>query len=250
MASVRDRPNLAALAREAMLASNWWAAAIRGVSAIVLGILAMVLPHLTLLGLVIIFALYCLVDGVFAIVLAVRGARKHQRWGWLTFSGVISLAAAGVALLYPFVTILVLVVLFAAWALISGAATITAGAKLSRSHGKWWLIAAGVIAVVAGLLMVFLPPIGMLALIYLVAFQCLFAGITWLALAFHLRARHVAVSRTDKGLLTIISTSGFLSIVDRKVAIPYSSLKISPSGILLPGGNKAAVNSLPEFHRR
>ena len=199
MASVRDRPNLAALAREAMLASNWWAAAIRGVSAIVLGILAMVLPHLTLLGLVIIFALYCLVDGVFAIVLAVRGARKHQRWGWLTFSGVISLAAAGVALLYPFVTILVLVVLFAAWALISGAATITAGAKLSRSHGKWWLIAAGVIAVVAGLLMVFLPPIGMLALIYLVAFQCLFAGITWLALAFRLRARHVAASRTDKG---------------------------------------------------
>ena len=199
MATVLDRSNLGGLAREALLASNWWAAAIRGASAIVLGILAVTLPQLTLLGLVIIFALYCLVDGIFAIILAIRGARKHERWGWLAFSGIVSLITAGLALFYPYVTILVLVILFAAWALISGAATIAAGAKLSRSHGRWWLIAAGVIAIVAGLLMVFLPPIGMLALIYLVAFQCLFAGITWLALAFHLRARHVAVSRTDKG---------------------------------------------------
>ena len=64
------------------------------------------------------------------------------------------------------------------------------------------------------------------------------------------RQKRLFIIGGDKGLLTIISTSGFLSIVDRKVAIPYSSLKISPSGILLPGGNKAAVNSLPEFHRR
>ena len=199
MATILDRSNLGGLAREAILAGNWWAAAIRGVSAIVLGILAVILPHLTLLGLVIIFALYCLVDGIFAIILAIRGARKHERWGWLAFSGIVSLITAGLALFYPYVTILVLVILFAAWALISGAATIAAGAKLSRSHGRWWLIAAGVIAIVAGLLMVFLPTIGMLTLIYLVGFQCLFAGITWLALAFRLRARHVAASRTDKG---------------------------------------------------
>ena len=199
MASVRDRPNLAALAREAMLASNWWAAAIRGVSAIVLGILAMVLPHLTLLGLVIIFALYCLVDGVFAIVLAVRLVGVVAAEYLVGNTGNDTLITAGLARFSPYLTIRELVLLCAARALISGAATIAAGAKLSRSHGRWWLIAAGVIAIVAGLLMVFLPTIGMLTLIYLVGFQCLFAGITWLALAFHLRARHVAVSRTDKG---------------------------------------------------
>ena len=131
MATVLDRSNLGGLAREAMLAGNWWAAAIRGVSAIVLGILAIVLPHLTLLGLVIIFALYCLVDGIFAIILAIRGARKHERWGWLAFSGIVSLITAGLALFYPYVTILVLVILFAAWALISGAAT--ASSAISRS---------------------------------------------------------------------------------------------------------------------
>ena len=94
MATILDSKNLRGLTREALLARNWWAAAIRGVSAIVLGLLAIALPDLTLLGLVIIFAVYCLVDGIFAIVLAIRGARKGQRWGWLAFNGVLSLAAA------------------------------------------------------------------------------------------------------------------------------------------------------------
>jgi uncharacterized membrane protein HdeD (DUF308 family) len=199
MATVLDRSNLGGLARGALLAGNWWVAAVRGASAIVLGLLAVILPHLTLLGLVIIFALYCLVDGVSALVLAIRGARKHERWGWLAFSGVVALAAAGVALFYPFLTILALVILFAAWALVSGAVTIAAGARLSRSHGRWWLIVAGVIAIAAGLLMVFLPTLGMLTLTYLIGFQCLFAGITWLTLAFRLRSRHIEAARTEKG---------------------------------------------------
>lgn len=198
MATILDSKNLRGLTREALLARNWWAAAIRGVSAIVLGLLAIALPDLTLLGLVIIFAVYCLVDGIFAIVLAIRGARKGQRWGWLAFNGVLSLAAAALALFYPFITILALVVLFAAWALVSGAATIAAGVKLPRRDGRWWLIAGGVIAIVFGLLVIFLPTLGMLTLTYLVGFQALFAGITLLVLAWRLRVRYVDTARGDK----------------------------------------------------
>lgn len=199
MATVLDRSNLAGLACGALLAGNWWAAAIRGASAMVLGLLAVTLPDLTLLGLSAIFAVYCLVDGFSALVLAIRGARKHERWGWLAFGGLVSLAAAAVALFYPFITVLVLVGLFAAWALISGAMSIAAGARLSPSDGRWWLVAVGVIAIAAGLLMIFLPTLGMLTLTYLVGFQCLFAGITWLTLAFRLRYRLVEASRADKG---------------------------------------------------
>jgi sporulation protein YlmC with PRC-barrel domain len=54
----------------------------------------------------------------------------------------------------------------------------------------------------------------------------------------------------DKVLITIISIGGFLGIGDRKVAIPYSSLNISPDRIVLPGGNREAVSRLPEFHYR
>ena len=198
MATILGSKNLRGLTREALLARNWWAAAIRGVSGIVLGLLAIALPDLTLLGLVIIFAIYCLVDGIFAIVLAIRGARKGQRWGWLAFNGVVSLAVAALALFYPFATILALVVLLAVWALMSGAATIAAGVRLPRRDGRWWLIAGGVIAIIFGLLVVFLPTLGILTLIYLVGFQALFAGITLLVLAYRLRLRHVDAARGEK----------------------------------------------------
>jgi sporulation protein YlmC with PRC-barrel domain len=54
----------------------------------------------------------------------------------------------------------------------------------------------------------------------------------------------------DRVLMTIISVGGFLGIGDRKVAIPYSSLNISPDRIVLPGGDREAVSRLPEFRYR
>jgi uncharacterized membrane protein HdeD (DUF308 family) len=208
MATILDPKTLRGLAPEALLAMNWWAAAIRGVSAIVLGILAISVPALTLIGLVMIFAVYCFVDGIFAIVLAIRGARKHQRWGWLAFNGTVSLVAAALAAFYPFVTVVVLVILFAAWALISGAATLAAGVRLPKRHGRWWLIASGVIAIVFGLAMLFLPTLGMLTLIYLVGFQALLSGIALLVLAFHLRARGVELSAGDGAAEAPVNDSG------------------------------------------
>jgi uncharacterized membrane protein HdeD (DUF308 family) len=199
MATILDPGKLRGSMRDALLASNWWAAAIRGVSAIVLGLLIILMPAVTLLGLVTIFAVYCLVDGVFAIVLAIRGATRHQRWGWLAFNGIVSLAIAAMALFYPYVTMFALAILFAAWALVSGAATIVAAVKLSRSHGRWWLIASGVIAVLFGLFMLFLPTLGMLTLAYVIGFQAIFAGTALLVLAFRLRARFVDTAASGGG---------------------------------------------------
>ncbi len=191
MATVLDPRAIHKRARQAMLATNWWAAAIRGVSAVLIGAIAIFAPALTLVGLVMIFAAYSFVDGVFAIVLAVRGARAGERWGWLAFNGLVSIAAAAVAILYPELTMFAFAILLAVWALVSGAATIVAGLELGRSHGRWWLIAAGAIAILLALLILFSPPLGLLALCYAVGFQALFAGFTLLALAFRLRQRAV-----------------------------------------------------------
>ena len=178
-------------AREALLSSNWWAAAIRGVIAILIGSFAILAPAVTLIALVMIFAAYSFVDGVFAIVLAIRGARKHERWGWLAFNGVISIAAAAVAIIFPAATSLVFAILFAVWAIVSGSASVAAGIGLGKSHGRWWLIAGGVIAILFGIWAILDLGLGMLALSYLVGFQALLAGFTLLALAYRLRERKV-----------------------------------------------------------
>lgn len=176
-------------AREALLASNWWAAAVRGVLAILIGAFAILAPAGTLLALVMIFAAYAFVDGVFAITLAIRGARKHERWGWLAINGLVSVAAAVVAMSFPMESIVVFAILFAAWAIVSGGASVIAGVGLGKSHGRWWLIAGGTIAIFFGVWAIFDLELGMLALAYLVGFQALLAGSTLLALAFNLRER-------------------------------------------------------------
>ena len=191
MATAFSRRGLHQGAREALLSSNWWAAAIRGVIAILVGTFAILAPAPTLVALLMIFAAYSFVDGVFAIVLAVRGARKHERWGWLAFNGVVSIAAAAVAVFFPGPTIVAFGILFAAWAIVSGSASLAAGIGLGKSHGRWWLIAGGIITILLGVWALFDLGLGLLALSYLVGFQALFAGFTLLALAYHLRERNV-----------------------------------------------------------
>ena len=191
MATAFSRRGLHQGAREALLSSNWWAAAIRGVIAILVGTFAILAPAPTLVALLMIFAAYSFVDGVFAIVLAVRGARKHERWGWLAFNGVVSIAAAAVAVFFPGPAIVAFAILFAVWAIVSGSASLAAGLGLGKSHGRWWLIAGGIITILLGVWALFDLGLGLLALSYLVGFQALFAGFTLLALAYHLRERNV-----------------------------------------------------------
>ena len=177
-------------AKQALLARNWWAAALRGVCAILIGSIAILAPAVTLVALVMIFAAYSLVDGVFAIVLAIRGARRHERWGWLALNGVVSIAAATAALLYPALTAIAFGIMFGVWALISGVTSIVAAFQLGSDHGRWWLLITGLIALFFGFWALWDVNLGMLALSYLVGFQALFAGFALLALAYRLRTRN------------------------------------------------------------
>ena len=92
-------------AMSAALAQNWWAIALRGAFAILFGLVALLLPELTMLALVLLFAAYMLLDGIFAIIAGVRAARRHDRWGWLIFEGAVDLIAGVIAVVWPFVTI-------------------------------------------------------------------------------------------------------------------------------------------------
>ena len=96
------------------------------------------------LSLVLVFAFYMLVDGIFAIVSAVRAARGHGRWGLLLLQGVVSLAAAAAAALLPGVAVITFVFLVAAWMIVSGILAVAAAVRLRSDHGRWWMGFGGV----------------------------------------------------------------------------------------------------------
>jgi uncharacterized membrane protein HdeD (DUF308 family) len=176
----------------AVLARNWWAVAIRGVLAILFGLFAIFMTGATMLSLVLVFAAYMLVDGIFAIVAAIRAAGAGGRWGLLVLEGVADIAAGVIAIIWPGITLLVFVILIAAWAIVSGGLMWAAAYNLRTDHGRWWLVIGGIVSVLYGALLVVAPLIGAVVLTWWIGAYALVFGVALLVLAFRLRSRQSA----------------------------------------------------------
>jgi uncharacterized membrane protein HdeD (DUF308 family) len=185
----RGAMNPDAGAMSAVLAEIWWAIAARGVLAILFGLIALFLPGATMLSLVLVFSAYALVDGVFAIIAAVRAARSHERWALLVLEGVVNMVTAAIAFLWPGITVIAFVLLVASWAILSGGLMLAAAFRLNIDHGRWWLTLGGIVSIIYGVLLVVAPMIGALVLTWWLGAYALIFGVALIALAFRLRAQ-------------------------------------------------------------
>jgi uncharacterized membrane protein HdeD (DUF308 family) len=179
------------------LARNWWAIALRGAFAVLFGLLTLMLPSVTLATLVILFAVYMLADGIFAIVAGVKAAQRNERWGLLVLEGIADILAGVVAFLWPAITVLVFVYLMAFWSIVSGILMVMAAFKLPGEHGRWWMAIAGAMSVVFGVLLAFMPIAGAVVLTLWLGAYALVFGALLLVAAFRLRRmRDAAPPRT------------------------------------------------------
>jgi len=135
----------------AALAKNWWVLALRGVLAIVFGVLAALMPGITLFALVLLFGSYAIIDGGFAIVAAIRRRGTAGPWWALLLEGLIGIAAGVVTFVFPGLSALALVYVIGAWAIFTGVLEILAAFVLRRQiQGEWWLAATGVLSIIFG----------------------------------------------------------------------------------------------------
>jgi len=180
-------------AMSAALARNWWLVALRGVIAILFGIVAFAAPAAFVLSLVLLFAGYTLVDGIFAIVGAVRAAQRHERWGFLLVEGIVDIVVAVAAVLVPGAAVWAFVLLLAAWALVTGALMIAAAFRLHLHYGRWWLGLGGLVSILFGIALILEPGMSALVLTWWIGAYTFAFGVLLLILAFTLRSRHGAV---------------------------------------------------------
>jgi uncharacterized membrane protein HdeD (DUF308 family) len=173
-----------------VLARNWWAVVLRGVAGIVFGILAFVMPVVTLAALVLLFGAYALVDGVFNIVAAVTGRSGARSWWALLLEGLVSVAAGLVAFFLPGLTALTLAYLIGIWAIVTGVLEIVAAVRLRRViENEWWLGLGGVVSVLFGILLLVAPGAGALAMVFWIGAYALVFGAILVVLGFRLRGR-------------------------------------------------------------
>jgi uncharacterized membrane protein HdeD (DUF308 family) len=175
------------------LAKNWWMVLLRGIAAIVFGVLAFAWPGLTLLTLVIIFGAYALVDGVVALIAAFSGGAKPAPTWWLIVAGIAGIVAGIATFVWPGITALVLIVFIGAWSIVHGIFEIVGAIKLRKEiDNEWLLILAGALSVIFGVLVLAMPGSGALALIWVIGAYAIVFGILLVGFSFRLRKHRTA----------------------------------------------------------
>jgi uncharacterized membrane protein HdeD (DUF308 family) len=168
-----------------------WMLMLRGAVAIAFGVLAVLWPGLTLLVLVGLFAAYALLGGAVSIAAGFRLRRTERRWWLPLLLGAISVAAGIYAVLAPSITALVLVLLMAANAILTGVLDIAMAVRLRRAlRGHWLLLLGGAVSILFGVLVIAAPEAGALALIWLISFYAVLTGLLLFGLG--LRTRRAA----------------------------------------------------------
>jgi uncharacterized membrane protein HdeD (DUF308 family) len=170
------------------LARNWWALLIRGIAAIIFGVLAFMWPGATILAIGILFGAYAFVDGIFAIVAAIRAAQAHQRSWPFIIEGIVGLLIAAITFYDVAITIFALFITIAAWAFITGILEIVAAIQLRKViTGEFWLIIGGIASILFAVLMIWRPLAGALAVIWIIGIYAIIFGIAMIALSLRLR---------------------------------------------------------------
>ena len=172
----------------ALLLESWWMLALRGGLALLFGVLALLWPGLTLLVLVALFAAYALLVGVVSVVGAVQNRRRDKKWWLILLLGLVSIAAGVIAILYPSMTALMLVLVMGANALVMGVLDIAVAIRLRKAiQGEWLLILSGLMSIIFGVLVLLFPGAGALAMVWLVSLHAMVTGLLLLVLAFRVR---------------------------------------------------------------
>jgi uncharacterized membrane protein HdeD (DUF308 family) len=172
-----------------ILMRNWWALALRAAAAIVFGIFAILWPGVTLEVLVLFFAAYMLVDGIFAIVAGMRAAPRDERWWLLIAEGALDLVVGVVAFIWPSIALLAFIYLVAFWAILSGVALLATGLRLHRTHGEGLLVLSGGLSLLWGIVVIFWPIAGEVAMAWWIGAYALLFGAFMLLFALRLRRR-------------------------------------------------------------
>jgi uncharacterized membrane protein HdeD (DUF308 family) len=170
------------------LARSWWTWLIRGIAAVIFGILAFLWPPGAWIAIAILFGAYALVDGVFAIVATFRAAESQQRWWPFLLEGIVGILIAAITFYDITITIVALYWTIAVWAFVTGIFEIVAGIQL-RKHiaNEIWLIIGGIASIAFAVLMIRFPIAGAITVTWLIAAYAVVFG--FIMIGFSLRLR-------------------------------------------------------------
>jgi uncharacterized membrane protein HdeD (DUF308 family) len=177
------------LTRFTQMFRNWWMYLVRGLFAVLFGILAIISPSSTELALVLLFGAYVLMDGALAVAAGIASYRSFDRWWAVLLEGVTGIVIGVMTFFWPTITALALVYFIAIWAVFTGIFEIAAAIEFRRViSGEWAMILGGLLSVVFGILLFVSPSAGAVSIIWLIGLYAITFGVIEMIFAFRLRS--------------------------------------------------------------
>jgi uncharacterized membrane protein HdeD (DUF308 family) len=172
----------------ASAARQWWVLVVQGVLGIAFGILALLLPGITLLTVAYLFAAWALISGVSTIGQGWRVAEHRGRSWPFALSGAVSIVAGLLAALVPGWTVAGLILLLGSWLVVAGVMEAYAAWEIRREiSNEWILAAAGIVRAIVGLVILAMPIVGAVLSVAFIGSSAILAGIVAIALGLRLR---------------------------------------------------------------
>jgi uncharacterized membrane protein HdeD (DUF308 family) len=173
----------------AALRGLWWMVLLRGILAILFGLFALFAPGTALLALVFVFGAYAILDGATALALGIRHRRADPHWVWHVVQGVVSVLAGIIAFVWPGVTVLAILFVIAFWSIVGGIAEIVESFTMRKRGGDgWgWMLAAGIVSVLFGIVLLASPGAALVTLLWLVGVYAIVFGVIIIVWAIRLR---------------------------------------------------------------
>jgi uncharacterized membrane protein HdeD (DUF308 family) len=169
----------------------WWTFILRGLLAIAFGVLAFIAPAWGLAILVALFGVWALIDGIASLWTGIRTRRVARNWWLEIVEGVVSVLAGLIALALPGFAAGILLLLIAAWAIVTGALQIWNAIRLREQiQGEFWLGLAGAASILFGILIFLFPAQSTLTLVWLIGSGAIVIGAFLILLGWRLRGVH------------------------------------------------------------
>ena len=169
---------------------HWWQVAVRGLIALLFGILLLVWPGVSLFVFAIFFGAFAFVDGIFTLVAAVNYKAGAGQRAWLFVRGILGIIVGIVTFFWPAITELALVFLIGAWALVTGIMELNFAFRSVRETGAKWLFAVSdILSIILGILLLVRTIAAIIVMIWAIGAYAIIAGIVLIALGFWLRSQ-------------------------------------------------------------
>lgn len=177
------------------LCNKWWCLTLRGLCAVIAGIVSVMHPELTITFLIILIGVSALIDGLACVFMGIGGGGEGRPWWEMILLGLVGIGFGIAAFAAPGAIAVVLLSFIAGWSIARGVIEIIAAVRLRKVIEDEWLLGlSGAISVLFGIMLVAKPIAGILAIGMVIGVFLVFIGATAIALSLRLRSMQQRLS--------------------------------------------------------